>query len=137
MMYEKLKAHYQEVRRDKHDKVQQALLSTILGDLQKIEIDSKVVTDDQCIALIKKYRENAISNDSYGAPNAKEEIHILTNMLPKQLSADEIVYIITSMLKRTPTATLGTAMTYMKSNYAGLYDAKFVSATVKRLLSGS
>lgn len=137
MMYEKLKAHYQEVRRDKNDKVQQALLSTILGDLQKIEIDSKVVTDDQCIALIKKYRENAISNDSYGMPNAKEEIHILTNMLPKQLSADEIVYIITFMLKRTPTATLGTVMSFMKSNYAGLYDAKFVSATAKQLLNNT
>lgn len=40
MMYEKLKAYYQEVRRDKTAKVQQALLSTILGDLQKIWIDA-------------------------------------------------------------------------------------------------
>ena len=132
-----MRQHCLNERTNKNDKVQQALLSTILGDLQKIEIDSKVVTDDQCIALIKKYRENAISNDSYGMPNAKEEIHILTNMLPKQLSADEIVYIITSMLKQTPTATLGTVMTYMKSNYAGLYDAKFVSATAKQLLSNT
>lgn len=135
MMYEKLKAHYQEVRRDKHDKVQQALLSTILGDLQKIEIDNKNVTDEQVVALIKKYRENAIANDGYGMPNAKEEIHILTNMLPKQLTEDEIVYIITFMLKQTPTATLGTVMAYMKSNYTGLYDAKFVSATAKQLLN--
>jgi uncharacterized protein YqeY len=135
MMYEKLKAHYQEVRRDKTAKVQQALLSTILGDLQKIEIDNKNVTDEPVIALIKKYRENAISNDSYGMPNAKEEIHILSNMLPKQLTEAEITAIITSMLKQTPTATLGAVMTYMKSNYAGLYDAKFVSATAKKRLS--
>lgn len=135
MMYEKLKAQYQEVRRDKHDKVQQALLSTILGDLQKIQIDNKVVTDEQVIALIKKYRENAIANDSYGMPNAKEEIHILSNFLPKQLTEQEIYVIITDMLKQQPNANIGVVMTYMKSNYAGLYDAKFVSATVKQLLN--
>lgn len=135
MMYEKLKAHYQEVRRDKHDKVQQALLSTILGDLQKIEIDAKIVTDEQVIALIKKYRENAIANDGYGMPNAKEEIHILNNFLPKQLTEQEIYVIITNMLKQQPNANIGVVMSHMKSNYAGLYDAKFVSATVKQLLN--
>jgi uncharacterized protein YqeY len=56
-------------------------------------------------------------------------------MLPKQLTEAEITAIITSMLKQTPTATLGTVMSYMKINYTGLYDAKFVSATAKKRLS--
>lgn len=137
-MYEKLKQKYTEIRFDKHELVYKSLLSTILGDLQKIEKDTGTVTDAQCIALLKKYRENANQNVKYNVPYANEELHILDGILPKQMSESEleevIKSILTVMLHHPQGQRLGAVMSKLKSTYAGLYDAKTASTIAKSLI---
>ena len=134
-MYQKIKETYQTLRKEGTSKVWISLLSTILGDIQKIEKDKGTVTNEQIVALLKKYRETAHQNVEYGVPNAPEELHILDGMLPKQMTADEVKHAVEGFVANNPSANLGQIMAHMKKTYNGCYDGAIASKAAAAIIN--
>ena len=90
------------------------LLGTVIGELDRI---TKTPTDEQCIQVIKKMVESNVECGQL------EENKVLEQFLPKQLTENDINYIIS--VNTFP--SIKECMLHFKTVYAGMYDGKLVS----------
>ena len=95
------------------------LLGTVIGELDRI---SKNPTEIECIEVIKKMIESLKFMSSIQAQN---EIKILEQFLPQQLTEDQIE----SIIKKEEFQSIKDCMTFFKEKHSGLYDGKVVSNT--------
>ena len=100
-----------------------ASLTEILGMLQ---------------TMIKQRTESAKMYRDGGRPelaaSEEDEIEIIKNFMPVQLSADEMKLAITSSIAKTGASSIkdmGQVMGYLKSHYAGQMDFSSASQAVK------
>ena len=90
-----------------------------------------------------KQRKDSISqfetaNRMELAQKEKEEIEIIQNYLPKQLSEDELSVLITEIIKEINAESIkdmGKVMGLLKPKITGKADAGIASGLVKKLLS--
>ncbi len=99
----------------KEDRV---LMSAVLGELDRI---SKNPSDAECIAVIKKMVESSKECGNL------EEVKILEQFLPKQMTDLEIM----AVINQNQFPVLGDCMKWFKQNKAGLYDGKLVTELFK------
>jgi len=59
------------------------------------------------------------------------EIEILNGYLPKQMTEDELRSVISDFKAENIGANVGSIMSFLKTNYAGLYDGKMASQLAK------
>lgn len=117
-----------------------ALLSSLIGDLQRIDPRAESIGEQQVIALIKKYRENAAETKSRDGvlPETIElceyEMEILEKYLPKQLTDDELSSIVNNFCSTQPNANLGLAMKHLNKFYGGTFNGKTAKDIVERIL---
>ena len=113
------------------DTVARSITTVLLGELETLS-KKETLTDDVCIKVIKKMRQNAVQMLEYrsGDKIIEAEIALYSNLLPKQLTETEIAQI----LKELNTIEISVIMKHMKQNYAGLYDGKLVSEMVRSLV---
>src|SRR5262245_2724385 len=125
-------------------------LSTIrlmMDAVQKQEIASKAaISDDEVLTvlarMIKQREESAATYDTGGRPELaqaeRDEIVVIREFMPKQMSADEAREAVKAAIAATGAASIkdmGKVMAALKERYTGQMDFAKASALVKELLT--
>ena len=126
-------------------------LSTIrlmLDAVQKQDIASKSgdISDDEVLTvlgrMIKQREESAATYESGGRPELaqaeRDEIVVIREFMPKQMSADESREAVKAAIAETGAASMkdmGKVMAALKERYAGQMDFGKASGLVKELLT--
>ena len=129
------------------DKFRTTVLRMILAEIQKIEIDEKSDLNELQITSILekmiKQRNDAISQFEQAkrqelADKEKQEIEIIREFLPEQMSDDEISELVSKIISEVGAQDMkdmGKVMGSLKPLIAGKADAGIVSQLVKKALS--
>ncbi len=126
---EKLKSIFLTARKEK-DTVKVSLYSYLLGQINN---KSKEPTDDECYAIYKAFIKTTSLveyKDDERKNLQKLEIGIVNDLLPKNLTVDEIKTILGTL--DINVSDYGTVMKYFKANYLNRYDA----LTIKDIVAG-
>ena len=109
--------------------------------------EGKTVSDEDIIALlgkmVKSRQESMDIYDKNGRPELaqteREEIAIISEFLPKQMSEADVTAAIKAAIAETGATSLkdmGKVVGALKAKYAGQFDVAKVSGMVKGLLAG-
>lgn len=105
---------------------------TVLDEAGEIKLVQKLIKQRQdSLAIFEKQGRDDL------ATVEKEEIEVLQNYLPKQLSEEELLPIIKEVISQTGATgmkDMGKVMGMTAAKLAGQADGKTVSALVKKLL---
>lgn len=146
-LFEQITADRIQAMRDKEDQ-KKTLLATLKGELDKNlkVLDGKKLdpTDEEVIALIKKFIKNAEETLKLAEAGKTpilpiaNEIEILSAYLPKQLTEAEIRQAVLDIKAQfcgeERTATMKDVMQVFKNDFAGQYDGGLVSKIAKEML---
>lgn len=142
---EKIKADSLQARKLR-DSTRASLLTTLLSEAQAVGKNAgRETTDEETIQVIKKFVKNAeqTSRDALASiqtnkmdviQRASDEVKILSEYLPKQLTEDEIKVIIHGLKNPTDQimgADMKSIMSYFKNMYPGQYDGAVVARHAK------
>ena len=148
---EQISAKYKDSMKSKN--IQEInTLRLILSAIKDKEIDnrtksdSKEINDEQILILLQnliKQRKDSI--ESFEKANRKDlvikesdEIEIISNFLPKQLSQEEVKDLIKSIIdekKLSSIKDMGAIMGFLKSKYSGSVDMGLAGKIAKDLLN--
>ena len=129
------------------DKETTSTLRMAISELKKEEIDKRIDLEDaQVIQILQRMIKQR--KDSYSqfldagrnelAEKEQNEINILTDFLPEQLSEEELNLIVTEVIKETAASgpqDMGKVMGSLKQKIQGNADMGLVSKIVKEKLS--
>ena len=129
------------------DAVTKSLMVTLYSEAAMVGKNKRNgdTTDDECIAVIKKFAANAEETRRLLAERGQDcsaqvrEIEILECYLPQQLDhkgLDAVVHMIIHDMKLEGPKAMGTVMAELKKGYSGRYDGKMASDLVKAALAG-
>ncbi len=145
MVKEKLLEDLKEAMKDKNI-IRKNTIQMVRAAILQVEKDKQItLTDEQVIEIIakeSKKRKDAESEfEKSGREDLikqnKEEIEILAEYLPKQLSVEEIEKIVEEVITKTGATTMkdmGKVMKAAKEKIGAAGDGKTISDTVKKLL---
>lgn len=129
------------------DKETTSTLRMAISELKKEEIDKRIdLEDEQVIQILQrmiKQRKDSYSQFSDAGRNElaekeQNEINILSDFLPEQLSEDELNSIVTEVIEETAASgpqDMGKVMGSLKQRIQGNADMGLVSKIVKENLS--
>ena len=129
------------------EKFRTTVLRMILAEIQKIEIDEKSDLNELQITSILekmiKQRNDAIAQFEQAkrqelADKEKQEIEIIKEFLPEQMSDDEVSELVSKIISEVSAQDMkdmGKVMGSLKPLIAGKADAGVVSQLVKKALS--
>jgi len=129
------------------DKEITSTLRMAISELKKEEIDKRIdLEDEQVIQILQrmiKQRKDSYSQFSDAGRNElaekeQNEINILSDFLPEQLSEEELTLIVTEVIKETAASgpqDMGKVMGSLKQRIQGDADMGLVSKIVKENLS--
>lgn len=112
------------------DKFLHSVLTNVFSDANPVGTEAdQTPSNESVIAVVKKHLKGVVETiealakqevtaDVVALKNREKEI--LESLLPKQLSAQELMSELTSLLPRS----LKDWMAHLKTNFAGLYDGK-------------
>ena len=136
-LYDKLISDLKTARFQRDD-MKRNVLTTLIGELDtNAKRTGKPVTDEQAVATVKKFIENAKFTMSKLSPEVElykayeQEAILLRSYLPLQMSEAELSGAVLAFIGEGFT-TMGEVMSQLKYKYAGLYDGKMASAVVKK-----
>ena len=129
------------------DKEITSTLRMAISELKKEEIDKRIdLEDEQVIQILQRMIKQR--KDSYSqfldadrnelAEKEQNEINILSDFLPEQLSEEELTVIVTDVIKETAASgpqDMGKVMGSLKQRIQGNADMGLVSKIVKENLS--
>ena len=129
------------------DKEITSTLRMAISELKKEEIDKRIdLEDEQVIQILQRMIKQR--KDSYSqfldagrnelAEKEQNEINILSDFLPEQLSEEELTLIVTDVIKETAASgpqDMGKVMGSLKQKIQGNADMGLVSKIVKEKLS--
>lgn len=107
------------------------LLRVIIGEFNRI---GKELTDEIATKEIKKMYVNATDKD-YGNV---DEAQILSEYLPKELSENDLSFIIKEIIQQDGLSSMkdmGVVMSKLKETYPNQYDGKLASTIVRKELA--
>ena len=146
MIKEKLLNDLKEAMKDKN-LIRKNTVQMVRAAILQVEKDKQIeLTDQQAIEIIakeaKKRKDAEAEFEKSGREDLikqnKEEIEILTEYLPKQLSIEEIEGIVKNIIAEigaTSMKDMGTVMRAAKEKIGAAADGKAISDAVKKLLS--
>ena len=129
------------------DKLRTSVLRMTLAEIQKEEISEKSdLEDNKLISILKKMikqRKESIAQYLKASRNElaekeKEEITIIQEFLPDQMTEEEIREIIQKTIESTGAESMkdmGKVMAALKEQTAGKADAALISQEVKKILA--
>lgn len=132
----------QLLARKEKDTVRASLLTTLIGEASPSGNDT--VTDKDVMGIVEKFYKNLCDNRviyvERGASTEQvdAEMEILLEILPKQLSADEIEAIAKNVIQEKGIDSMkgiGQIMGHFSQHHKGQYNGKEVQGIVKDLLS--
>jgi uncharacterized protein YqeY len=108
-----------------NDKVKYSLFGVIIAEIQR-KTTAQDVEDTVVIQSVKKLLESVTESLKYSASESLEaEKIILENLLPKQLTNDELLAIMQAAIAENPSmAEKKNMFPYLKANYDGQYNGK-------------
>ncbi|WP_288131570.1 GatB/YqeY domain-containing protein [Microbulbifer sp.] len=125
------------------DKARLATLRLINAEIKRVEVDERIELDDaRILALLdkmtKQRRDSITQYEKAGRPELaaveQQEIEVIQDFLPEQLSEAEIQEIVTAAVKETGAssmADMGKVMAIVKPQVQGRADMGAVSKLVK------
>ncbi len=125
------------------DKARLATLRLINAEIKRVEVDERIELDDaRILALLdkmtKQRRDSITQYEKAGRPELAEveqqEIDVIQDFLPEQLSEAEIQQIVTAAVQETGAssmADMGKVMALVKPQVQGRADMGAVSKLVK------
>lgn len=145
MLIDTIKLERMQALKNKDEK-RKSLLGVLIADACR---DTKEPDDQAVIRFVKKFIDNAKENvkaleqgdgSAQAIDEARQEIAILTEYLPTQLTGDALLEAIRRVLVQESIAiqpaNMGTVMKALTARFAGQYDGKEASDVVKAILSG-
>jgi len=129
------------------DKDRLKVVRLILAAIKQVEVDKRVELDDAAVLAVitkmVKQRRDSIEQFEKGnredlAKIERDEIAVLDQYLPEQLSAEELAAMVDEVIQATGAAgirDMGKVMGQIKAKAAGRADMGAVSATVKERLN--
>jgi uncharacterized protein YqeY len=115
------------------DALRKSLLSTVKGEIQTLEknLNLSSLSDDEVMKILNKFAKSLKENVAFGDETAKEELNIIQNYLPKEMSESDIELKVSELIT-TGVSNLGQIM----KEFAGLQaDKKKVSDIARKMLS--
>lgn len=146
MLKEKLLNDLKESMKNKN-LIRKNTIQMIRAAILQVEKDKQIeLTEEQVVEIIaketKKRKDAQIEFEKSGREDLinqnNEEIAILSEYLPKQLSEEEIETIVKKVIEETGATTMkdmGTVMKKSKEQIGVAADGKIVSEIVKKLLT--
>lgn len=146
MLKEKLLEDLKESMKDKN-LVRKNTIQMIRAAVLQVEKDKQIeLTDEQIVEIIaketKKRKDAEIDFVNSGREDLinqnKEEISILSEYLPKQLTIEEVEEVVKSIIAETGATSMkemGLVMKSAKEKIGAAADGKTISEAVKKLLS--
>jgi hypothetical protein len=142
MLIDEIRARVTQAVKDK-DEVARDVLRLAMSESQMVEVRSgKTITDDDVAAVLRKLVKSneetlAAAPDGAQAPSLRREIEVLTSLLPKGMSVDDLVGALAPVAEairgaKNDGAATGLAMKHMKS-VGGTFTGQDVGAAVKKL----
>lgn len=128
------------------DKDRLKVVRLMLAAIKQVEVDKRVELDDASVLgvldkMVKQRRDSVEQFEKGGredlAAIERDEIAVLENYLPEQLSADELAALVDEVIAATGAASMkdmGRVMGEIKARAAGRADMGAVSAAVKAQL---
>ena len=119
----------------------------MLAAIKQVEVDKRVELDDAAILsvldkMVKQRRDSVEQFEKGGredlAAIERDEIAVLKDYLPEQLSSDDLAALVDEVIAATGAASMkdmGKVMGQIKAKAAGRADMGAVSAAVKERLS--
>ncbi len=129
------------------DKDRLKVVRLVLAAIKQVEVDKRVELDDAAVLavitkMVKQRRDSVEQFEKGGredlATIERDEIAVLEDYLPEQLSADELAAMVDEVIEATGAEgirDMGKVMGQIKSKAAGRADMGAVSATVKERLN--
>jgi len=146
MIKEKLMEDLKNAMKDKN-LVRKNTVQMIRAAVLQVEKDKQIeLTDEQVIEIIakeaKKRKDAEKDLENSGREDLikqnKEELEIISEYLPKQLTVEEIEAVVKEVIKETGATTMkdmGNVMKIAKEKVGAAADGKALSDAVKRLLA--
>ena len=146
MIKEKLLNDLKEAMKDKN-LIRKNTIQMVRAAVLQVEKDKQIeLTDEQVIEIIaKESKKRKDAEDEFEKSGRedlikqnKEEIEILAEYLPKQLSVEEVEKIVKTVIEETGATSMkdmGTVMKTAKEKIGASADGKTISDVVKKLLS--
>lgn len=146
MLKEKLLNDLKEAMKDK-DLVRKNTVQMIRASVLQVEKDKQIeLTDEQIVEIIakeaKKRKDAEKDFETSGREDLikqnREEIAIISEYLPKQLTIEEIEEVVKSVINETGATTMkdmGIVMKKAKEKVGASADGKALSDAVKKLLA--
>ena len=146
MLKEKLMEDLKNAMKDKN-LVRKNTVQMIRAAVLQVEKDKQIeLTDEQVIEIIakeaKKRKDAEKDFENSGREDLikqnKEELEIISEYLPKQLTVEEIEAVVKEVIKETGATTMkdmGNVMKIAKEKVGAAADGKALSDAVKRLLA--
>lgn len=120
------------------------LLGTVLAEILKLSKDrpNQTVVDGDVVKIIKKFvvtlEENVKlltnSKNQTNLASTQQELQVLKQYLPQELSESELKNLIETMIKDGNTH-MKSIMELLKTNHSGQYDGKLASRLAQSLLN--
>lgn len=148
MIKEKLLNDLKESMKDKN-LIRKNTIQMVRAAVLQVEKDKQIeLTDEQIIEIIakesKKRKDAEAEFEKSGREDLikqnKEEIEILAEYLPKQLSVEEVETIVKTVIEETGSTSMkdmGTVMKTAKEKIGASADGRTISEVVKKMLSWS
>lgn len=146
MIKEKLLNDLKESMKDKN-LIRKNTIQMVRAAVLQVEKDKQIeLTDEQIIEIIakesKKRKDAEAEFEKSGREDLikqnKEEIEILAEYLPKQLSVEEVETIVKTVIEETGSTSMkdmGTVMKTAKEKIGASADGRTISEVVKKMLS--
>ena len=146
MLKEKLLEDLKNCMKDKNV-VRKNVVQMVRAAILQVEKDKQITLDDnQIIEIIakesKKRKDSLVDYEKSGREDLineiKEEISVLAEYLPKQLSTEEVEKIVAEVIKEenaTSMKDMGKVMKAAKEKIGAASDGKTINEAVKKLLS--
>lgn len=146
MLKEKLLEDLKNCMKDKNV-VRKNVVQMVRAAILQVEKDKQITLDDnQIIEIIakesKKRKDSLVEYEKSGREDLineiKEEISVLAEYLPKQLSTEEVEQIVAEVIKEenaTSMKDMGKVMKAAKEKIGAASDGKTINEAVKKLLS--
>lgn len=146
MLKEKLMEDLKTCMKEKKE-LRKNVIQMIRAAILQIEKDKQIeLEDDQIIEIIakesKKRKDSLVDYEKSGRQdlldNIKEEINIISEYLPKQLTKEELIPIIKEIISKTAATSMkdmGKVMKLAKEKVGAAADGKTINEVVKELLN--
>lgn len=146
MLKEKLMADLKESMKEKNI-LRKNVVQMIRAAILQVEKDKQIeLEDNQIVEIIakesKKRKDSLEDYEKSGRQDLieqiKEEIEIISEYLPKQLTKEEIVFIVKEVINETGASSIkemGKVMKSAKEKIGAAADGKTINEVVKELLN--